>query len=224
MDLPIIAIPTIAIAGSTERFPVRRIFCVGRNYADHAREMGHDPTREPPFFFTKPGDAAVAASLTMPFPGRTADLHHEVELVVALCAGGTDIDAKDAEALIYGHAVGIDLTRRDLQAEAKKAARPWDMAKGFDQSAPIGPLTRGAPPRSGAIALTIDGAPRQSGDLADMIWSVPEIIAALSTYVALAPGDLIFTGTPAGVGPILSGETVVGTIAGLEPIAIRYMD
>ncbi len=220
--LPVVTIPTIAIAGSADRFPVRRIFCVGQNYAEHAREMGNDPDRQQPFFFTKPADAVVENGTTLPFPVRTADLHHEVELVVALGAGGSDIDAKDAIATIYGSAVGIDLTRRDMQAVAKKAGRPWDMAKGFDRSAPIAALTLGAPPETGAIALTIDGETRQSGDLSMMIWSVAEAIAVLSTYVELAPGDLIFTGTPAGVGPIRAGERVRATIAGLEPLEVAF--
>ncbi len=220
--LPVVTIPTIAIAGSTDRFPVRRIFCVGQNYAEHAREMGNDPDRQQPFFFTKPADAVVENGATLPFPARTADLHHEVELVVALGAGGSDIDAKDAIAMIYGSAVGIDLTRRDMQAVAKKAGRPWDMAKGFDRSAPVAALTPGAPPETGAIALTINGKTRQSGDLSMMIWSVAEVIAVLSTYVELAPGDLIFTGTPAGVGPIRAGERVRATIAGLEPLEVAF--
>jgi fumarylpyruvate hydrolase len=222
MNVPNIETPTIAIAGSDERFPVRRIFCVGQNYADHAREMGSDPDRQSPFFFTKPADAVVASGQTLPFPSRTDDLHHEVELVVALGAGGTNIDPADAEALIFGHAVGLDLTRRDMQAVAKKAGRPWDMAKGFDQSAPIGALTPGAPPASGHIALTIDGDTRQSGDLSHMIWSVAEIVAELSTYVTLAAGDLIFTGTPSGVGPIRAGEAVHGSIEGLAPVEVRF--
>jgi len=221
MDIPVVPAPTVAIAGEAARFPVRRIFCVGRNYADHAREMGHDPDREPPFFFTKPGDAAVAGG-AMPFPVRTADLHHEVELVVALGAGGTNVAVEDAPGLIFGHAVGLDLTRRDLQAEAKKAARPWDMAKGFDRSAPMGPLTRGLPPEDAEIALTVDGALRQQGRLPDRIWRVAEVIAALSTHVTLAPGAMIFTGTPAGVGPVRPGETVRGTIEGVEPVEVRF--
>ena len=222
--LPVVIAPSIAIAGSTDRFPVRRIFCVGQNYADHAREMGNDPNRQQPFFFGKPADAVVDNGATLPFPVRTNDLHHEVELVVALSAGGRDIDAKDATGLIWGSAVGIDLTRRDLQAEAKKSGRPWDMAKGFDRSAPIGALTPGAPPETGGIALSIDGETRQSGDLAMMIWSVAEVIAVLSTYVELAPGDLIFTGTPAGVGPIRAGQSVRATIAGLEPLDVTFAD
>lgn len=221
MQIPVVTAPMIAIAGSTERFPVRRIFCVGQNYADHAREMGSDPDRQQPFFFTKPADAVVPGGGTLPYPSMTNDLHHEVELVVALGTGGTDIAAADALAIIYGHAVGIDLTRRDLQAAAKKAGRPWDMAKGFDKSAPIAALTPGAPPASGPVTLTINGETRQAGDLSMMIWSVAEVIAALSRQVALAPGDLIFTGTPAGVGPISLGDQVRATIADLTPLEIR---
>jgi fumarylpyruvate hydrolase len=219
--VPQLHVPTIVISGSEQRFPVRRIYCVGRNYADHVREMGNDPSSDPPFFFGKPADAAVGSG-RLPFPGRTAELHHEVELVVALHGGGAHVPVTDAAAMIFGSAVGIDLTRRDLQAEAKKSGRPWDMAKGFDHSAPIGPLRPGIPPAVGSISLSINGQARQSGDLRDMIWSVAEIIAALSAYVELAPGDLIFTGTPAGVGPIKRGETVRGMIAGLEPIEITF--
>jgi fumarylpyruvate hydrolase len=222
MNLPHVTVPTLAIAGSGDRFPVRRIFCVGQNYADHVREMGNDPDRQQPFFFAKPADAVVASGTLLPFPSLTQELHHEVELVIALGAGGANVAAADAAGLIFGHAVGIDLTRRDLQAVAKKAGRPWDMAKGFDHSAPIGPITPGAPPANGAIALSVDGDPRQSGDLAQMIWNVAEIIAALSTYVELKGGDLIFTGTPAGVGPIRPGETVRATIARLEPLEVRF--
>ncbi|MEH3105870.1 MAG: fumarylacetoacetate hydrolase family protein [Sphingomonas fennica] len=222
MQLPHLVLPTVAIAGREDLFPVRRIFCVGQNYADHAREMGGDPSRQAPFFFTKPADAVVSGGGRLRFPPMTDDLHHEVELVIALGAGGADIAVDRATALIWGHAVGIDLTRRDLQSAARKAGRPWDMAKGFDASAPIGALTEGPPPSKGAIGLTVDGVPRQAGDLDQMIWTVPEIIATLSTYVALAAGDLIFTGTPAGVGPIRPGETVRATIAGLEPVAVTF--
>ncbi len=214
--------PTVAIAGSTDRFQVRRIFCVGQNYADHTREMGGDPDRQPPFFFSKPADAVVDSGAELPFPPQTQDLHHEVELVIALHGGGSDIAAADAMAHIFGHGVGIDLTRRDLQAAAKAAGRPWDMAKGFDASAPVGPLTRGAPPAAAAIALTVDGETRQTGNIDMMIWSVAEIIATLSRLVTLAPGDLIFTGTPAGVGPIKPGQTVSGSIAGTGPISVRF--
>jgi fumarylpyruvate hydrolase len=222
--VPQLSVPTIAITGSELRFPVRRIYCVGRNYADHVREMGNDPRRDLPFFFGKPPDAVVGSARVLPYPPRTADLHHEVELVVALRQGGVNVGIADVASMIFGHAVGIDLTRRDLQAEAKKSGRPWDMAKGFDNSAPIGPLALGMPPAAGAISLSIDGQVRQSGDLKDMIWSVAEIIAALSTYVELAPGDLIFTGTPAGVGPIKRGESVRGMIAGIEPIEITFQE
>jgi fumarylpyruvate hydrolase len=220
--LPQLSIPSIAISGSELPFQVRRIYCVGRNYADHAREMGGDPQREFPFFFSKPADAVVPSGWRLPFPVKTSELHHEVELVIGLNKGGANIHAADAASMIFGHAVGIDLTRRDLQAEAKKTGRPWDMAKGFDHSAPVGAMTRGLPPATGSITLTIDGNLRQRGDLKDMIWSVAEIIAALSTYVELAPGDLIFTGTPAGVGPIRRGETVRGMIVGTEPIEVTF--
>ena len=222
-NVPTLSLTTIAISGSEQRFPVRRIYCVGRNYAEHAREMGNDP-RDLPFFFSKPADAVVGTGARLAFPSRTADLHHEVELVVALGRGGTNIAVADSNAMIFGYAVGIDLTRRDLQAEAKKAGRPWDMAKGFDHSAPIGALRVGVPPAAAAISLSVDGELRQSGDLKDMIWSVAEIIAALSTFVELAPGDLIFTGTPAGVGAIRRGQTVRAMIAGIEPIEITFQE
>lgn len=217
-----VIIPTVAITGSAERFPVRRIFCVGQNYAEHTREMGGDPTRQAPFFFTKPADAVVDSGAELAFPSETADLHHEVELVIAIGTGGSNINVEAAPAHIFGYAVGIDLTRRDLQAVAKAAGRPWDMAKGFDQSAPTGAITPGVPPDDAAITLTIDGDTRQSGYLDQMIWNVAEIIATLSRFVALAPGDLIFTGTPAGVGPILPGQTVRGMIAGLAPVEVCY--
>lgn len=214
--------PAVAIAGSEQRFPVRRIYCVGRNYAEHAREMGHDPKRESPFFFTKPADAVVDSGARIPFPTKTDDLHHEVELVVALHRNASTIAVEQAASTVFGYGVGIDLTRRDLQAEAKKAGRPWDMAKGFDRSAPIGPLCRGMPPAAASISLTVDGQLRQSGNLKDMIWSVAEIIATLSRYVDLAPGDLIFTGTPAGVGAVRRGQILRGMIEGIEPIEITF--
>jgi fumarylpyruvate hydrolase len=220
--VPKLQVPSIGIAGSSQRFPVRRIFCVGQNYAAHAREMGADPDRRPPFFFSKPADAVVPSGSRLPFPLRMDSLHHEVELVIALNGGGVNLRANDAASLIFGYAVGIDLTRRDVQAEAKKSGRPWDMAKGFDRSAPIGPLAQGMPPSQGAITLTVNGAVRQAGDLREMIWSVADIIAFLSTYVAVAAGDLIFTGTPSGVGPIERGQTVRGTIAGIDPIEVTF--
>lgn len=208
MNLPILTQPSVAIEGSDQRFPVRRIFCVGQNYADHAREMGSNPERQAPFFFSKPADAVVADGSVIAYPPRTENLHHEVELVIALGSGGADIAVEDAASHIYGWSVGVDLTRRDMQAEAKKAGRPWDMAKGFDASAPIAAIRAGAVPAAGAVTLSVDGEVRQTGDLSDMIWSVPEVIATLSAYVTLAPGDLIFTGTPAGVGPVLPGQTI----------------
>ena len=184
--------------------------------------MGSDPQREAPFFFTKPADAVVESGRRLPYPSKTADLHPEVELVVALRSGGVEVKPADVPSMIFGYAVGIDLTRRDMQSEAKKSGRPWDMSKGFDRSAPMGALTRGVPPSRGAIALTVDGRVRQSGDLKDMIWSIADIIGFLSTYVAVAAGDLIFTGTPAGVGPIRRGEQVCGTIGGVDPVVVTF--
>lgn len=198
-------------------FPIRRIFCVGRNYAAHAREMGANPEREPPFFFTKPADAAVAAG-SVPYPPATDNLHHEVELVVALGHGGRDIAPERAPDLVYGYAVGVDLTRRDLQDEAKSLRRPWDMSKGFDASAPTGalaPASRIGHPVRGRIALSVNGSIRQDGDLADMIWDTNHIIADLSRLVALAPGDLIFTGTPEGVAAISRGDRLHAEISGV---------
>jgi fumarylpyruvate hydrolase len=211
------AIPDVEIAGRAERFPVHRIYCVGRNYAAHAREMGHDQ-REPPFFFMKPADAVVPNNATIPFPPRTANLHHEVELVAALKSGGRNLSATEAQRLVFGYAIGNDLTRRDLQSEARDKSRPWDTAKGFDRSAVVGPIypaeKTGALER-GRIWLNVNGEPRQQGDLSELIWSVPEIIAELSTYFELAAGDLIFTGTPAGVGPLKSGDRIESAIEGL---------
>lgn len=201
-------------------FPVRRIYCVGRNYAEHAREMGHDG-REPPFFFSKPADAVVIDGSPMAYPSATKDLQHEVELVVAIGTDGANIAVHDALAHVFGYAAGLDMTRRDLQAEAKKAGRPWDMAKGFDQSAPIGtiaPASAIGHPARGAITLTVNGGERQRGDLADQIWSVPETIAYLSGLVALKAGDLIMTGTPAGVGAVRRRDVLEGRIAGVGTV------
>ena len=223
MKLPVVTQATLPIHDSADRFPVRRIFCVGRNYADHAREMGHDPDREPPFFFTKPADAVLTDGADLPYPPATSDLHYEAELVVALGEGGTDIAPQDATAMIWGYAAGNDFTRRDLQAQAKKMGRPWDMAKGFDLSAVCGAIrpTEGAGPMTrGTIRCTVDDAPRQQGDVADMIWSVPEILSALSGLVELAPGDLVYTGTPAGVGPLSPGSTCRVEIEGLPPVEV----
>lgn len=221
-----VAVPTVEIVGSDDRFPVRRIFCVGRNYAEHAREMGGSPEREPPFFFSKPADALVEANADIAMPPRTANLHHEIELVVALGSGGHDIAQDRAIETIFGYAVGNDLTRRDLQADAKAAGRPWDMAKGFDASAVISPIRRAdeiGHPAKARIWLTVNGEARQEGDIADMIWPVADIVAELSTYVELKAGDLIYTGTPAGVGRIVAGDLVEGGVEGVGTIANRFI-
>jgi len=220
-----LAAPTVPIAGSPFCFPVRRIWCVGRNYPDHAREMGHDPDREPPFFFAKPADAVVPGGGVLPFPTATEDLHHEVELVVAIGKNGANIDASEALDHILGYAVGLDMTRRDLQAEAKAEARPWTFAKGFDQSCPISEIRAVAEIGHldhGALTLSIDGTIRQSGDIRDMIWPVPDAIAYLSRFVALAQGDLIMTGTPAGVGPVKRGETMTAQCEGVGQLGVLY--
>jgi fumarylpyruvate hydrolase len=206
-----------------EVFPVRRIYCVGRNYAAHAREMGHDPNREPPFFFMKPADAIVPNNSRIPYPLKTSDYHHEIELVVALKGGGVNVPVEKALELVYGYAVGLDMTRRDLQSEAKKLQRPWDMGKGFDQSAPCAPITPAAEfgrPDKGAIWLQVNGKVRQSGDLSDLIWSVAETISYLSGLVELAPGDLIYSGTPEGVNAVVKGDTLHGHVDGLTDLTI----
>ncbi|GAB0119301.1 fumarylacetoacetate hydrolase family protein [Acidisoma sp. 7E03] len=209
-------------------FPVRRIFCVGRNYAAHTREMGGDPDREPPFFFTKPADALLTGGADMPYPPQTEDLHHEIELVVAIGTGGANIPAAQAKSHVWGYAAGIDMTRRDLQGAAKKAGKPWDMGKGFDHSAPIGEMVPASEMgrkygEDGHVLLSVNGAERQEGDLADMIWSIPEIVATLSTFVTLAPGDLIFTGTPEGVGAVARGDVLEGMISGLPPVHVKIV-
>jgi len=210
---------SVAVAGSSARFPVRRVFCVGRNYAAHAREMGSDPNREPPFFFTKPADAVVPASGAVLYPPSTNDMHHEIELVVALKAGGKDIDAAQALDLVWGYGVGLDLTRRDLQAVAKDAGRPWDMAKGFDASAPCSPLhpvSDVGHPAQARIWLEVNGTLRQEGNLDEMIWPIADVIASLSRLVTLAPGDLIYSGTPSGVGALQPGDRVRGGVDGVD--------
>jgi len=215
--------PAVPVAGSGALFPVRRIFCVGQNYAAHAREMGTDPERQPPCFFTKPADVVVADGAAVPYPPATANLHYEIELVVALASGGRDIAAADALGHVFGYAAGIDLTRRDLQAAAKKAGLPWDMAKGFDQSAPVGAIRPAAEighPKAGAIRLSVNGAVRQDSDIANMIWPVAEVIAHLSKLVTLAAGDLIFTGTPEGVGAVVAGDRLDGAIEGIGTISV----
>lgn len=217
-------LPSLAIEGRSDRFAVRRILCIGRNYAAHAREMGSDG-REPPFHFAKSPDALLAADshVVLPYPPRTQDLHHEIELVVALGSGGVDLAPEDALALVYGYAAGLDMTRRDVQDAAKKAGRPWTTAKDFDASAVVGPVRLAEQmghPTSGSIGLSVDGAPRQQGDLSEMIWSVAEVLSHLSRWGVLRPGDLVFTGTPAGVGPVLPGQTLKGQVLDLPPLVV----
>ena len=217
--------PSLSVQGRAERFPVHRIYCVGRNYAEHAREMGHDPNREPPFFFSKPADALFEPALqgAMPFPCATSDLHHEVEWVIALGAPLHRATPEQALAAIWGHGVGIDLTKRDLQAAAKKGSKPWDVAKGFDRAAVMGPLLplTGALPSAGAITLSVNGQPRQRGDLADLIWPVPELLAKLSEFYELQAGDLVYTGTPAGVAALQPGDWVECAIEGLPRLTLE---
>jgi len=223
--LPPPVTPAIPVAGGGA-FPVRRVFCVGRNYAAHAREMGSDPDREPPFFFMKPADALVTDGADTPYPPASADLHHEMELVVALGEGGADIAVADALAHVWGYAAGLDLTRRDLQGQAKKEGKPWDMGKGFDHSGPIGllvPATRIGHPARGRIALKVNGRIRQESDLTHLIWSVPETIAYLSRLVRLAPGDLIFTGTPEGVAAVGRGDLLEGEVEGVGTVRTRIV-
>lgn len=215
--------PSVPVAGEDGTFPVHRIYCVGRNYAAHAREMGHDPQRTAPVFFMKPADAIVHSGATVRYPSRTKNFQHEIELVVAIAESGRDIAVADALGHVFGYAVGIDLTRRDLQIAAKENRVTWDTAKGFDQSAPISALHRAADvghPDSGRIWLSVNDVIRQNADLNELIWSVPEAIVELSTFFTLVPGDLIFTGTPAGVGPIEVGDEVTGGIDGIDEIAI----
>ncbi len=212
--------PSVAITGSDARFPVRRIFCVGRNYADHVREMGNDPKSEPPIFFTKPADAVVESGAAIAYAQNTSNLHHEVELVVAIGKGGKDISADHALECVWGYGVGVDLTRRDRQNEAKKAGQPWDASKAFDDSAPVGALTPagGWSKTTARISLSVNDAVKQNANLSEMIWSVPEIVSTLSRSWALRPGDLIFTGTPSGVGPLVVGDAVTAEIEGLDAL------
>ena len=218
--------PSVAVAGGAA-FPVRRIFCVGRNYAEHAREMGTDPDREPPFFFMKSADTVVASGSEIKYPTRTENLHHEVELVIAMGSGGSDISVDEAADHIFGYAVGVDLTRRDLQQQMKENGRPWDIGKSFDQAAPVGeiqPSWNIGHPRKGKINLSVNGKTRQKADLKDMIWSIDEIIAELSTYYKLEAGDLIFTGTPSGVDALVRGDHVSSTIEGIESLEFSIAD
>ena len=217
---------SVPVAGGGE-FPVHRIYCVGRNYAEHAQEMGFTG-REPPFFFMKPADALVVvadgATGVIDYPTLTSNLHHEIELVVAIGTGGSGILAADAPRHIWGYAVGLDMTRRDLQGEMKKQGRPWCIGKAFDQSAPIGPIVAKSSTgelTTGAITLSVNGVPKQKGDLQELIWNVNETIEHLSAAWALQPGDLIFTGTPAGVGPVVRGDLMAGAIGGLGELKVR---
>jgi fumarylpyruvate hydrolase len=220
--IPLPAVTTIPVVGANP-FPVRRIYCVGRNYAAHAREMGHDPSREEPFFFMKPADAIVPTNSVIPYPSQTSDYQHEIELVVALGKGGSNISVEEALDLVYGYAVGLDMTRRDMQSVAKKMSRPWDLSKGFDQSAPCAPLSIASKTGhfvKGEIWLKVNGEIRQRGDLSDLIWNISETISYLSKFVELAPGDLIFTGTPDGVGAVKKGDVLEGHVDGLEQLVV----
>jgi len=211
-------IPTLPVQGDSKRFAVNRIYCVGRNYADHAREMGHDPDREPPFFFMKPATAIVTDGKNMAYPSLSNDVHHEIEMVVALGKGGANIHADQALDHVWGYGVGLDMTRRDLQGEAKKMGRPWDTGKAFDQSAPCSalvPVSQCGHLTKGRIHLKVNGQIKQDGDLAMMIWNVPDTIAYLSTLFTLMPGDLIFSGTPAGVAAVARGDVLEGHVDGL---------
>ncbi len=221
---------SLPVAGSADRFPVRRIYCIGRNYADHAREMGGSPDREPPFFFCKPADAAFAVSgeapVEWPYPTITSDLHHEIELVAAIGRGGRDIDVAKAFEHVWGYGVGLDMTRRDLQGQMKAQGRSWEIGKAFDHAAPISalrPASETGHPAAGDIWLDVNGVRRQSGDLSDMIWSVAEAVAGLSRYFELKPGDLLMTGTPAGVGAVVRGDVLSGGVAGVATLAVKIV-
>ncbi len=223
-ELPVAAVP---IVGSEQTYPVRRIYCVGRNYAEHAQEMGFTG-REPPFFFAKPADAIVnvapGATVTIPYPSQSSNVHHEIELVVAIGKHGSDIAEADADQYIFGYAVGLDMTRRDLQLELRKAGRPWELGKAYDQSAPIGPIhpaSQTGPIEAARIWIDVNGEKRQDSDTSKLIWSVNETIAYLSRYFELHPGDLIYTGTPAGVGAVMPGDTMSGGIEGLGEIRVK---
>ncbi|KZE33544.1 fumarylacetoacetate hydrolase family protein [Crenobacter luteus] len=226
---PPVATVGLPVAGTADQFPVRRVYCVGRNYAAHAREMGFDPDREPPFFFCKPNDpesivpVPAGEAVTIPYPAQTSNYHYEIELVVAIGKGGRDIPVEQAAGHIFGYAVGLDMTRRDLQMTMREMGRPWEIGKAFDYSAPVGvlhPLSQTGEINAGAIELTVDGETRQNSDLTHLIWSVSEVIAKLSTLFELQPGDLIFTGTPEGVGAVKTGERMVARIDGLSPITV----
>jgi len=217
--------PAVPVIGEDALYPVRRVFCVGRNYAAHAREMGSDPNREPPFYFAKSADSLVPGGGAIPYPPGTANLHHEVELVVALSGPAYRATPEQAAKVVFGHAIGLDMTRRDLQFAARDKGRPWDLGKSFEFSAPITPILRGSDPiLSGAVTLEVNGEIRQRGDIADMIWSVPEVIAHLSQYYHLDQGDLIYTGTPEGVSAVRPGDTLVGRIDGLGELVVTIAE
>jgi fumarylpyruvate hydrolase len=217
--------PSLPVEGTDARFPVGRIYCVGRNYAEHAREMGHDPDREPPFFFMKAANSIVQDGSTIAYPVGTRDVHHEIEMVVAIARGGKDIPVEKALDHVFGYAVGLDMTRRDIQGEAKKMGRPWEMGKSFDESAPVSaikPAAKVGHPAKGAIWLKVNGQEKQKGDLAMQIWTVPEQINYLSHLITLQPGDLIFSGTPAGVGPVKAGDKLEGHVDGVGELVVTY--
>ena len=219
------AIPSLPVEGTDARFPVGRIYCVGRNYAEHAREMGHDPDREPPFFFQKSANSLVASGSTIAYPVKTKDVHHEIEMVVAIGKGGKDIPLARALDHVWGYGVGLDMTRRDIQGDAKKMGRPWEMGKSFDESAPataLKPASQIGHPEKGAIWLKVNGQVKQQGDINQMIWSVAEQIAYLSSLITLQAGDLIFSGTPAGVGPVKAGDKLEGHVDGVGDLSVTY--
>jgi len=227
---PLWEIPSVPIAGSNDLFPVRHIYCVGRNYAEHAKEMGGDAAKEPPFFFTKPADAVVPVVAPtvgrVSYPLATKNYHHEIELVVAIGKAGVDVAPERADELVFGYATGLDMTRRDLQSDMREKKRPWDIGKSFAQAAPIAPIHPAAHTgllSRGSIRLDVNGVRRQTGDLADMIWDVAHTLAFLSRYYELLPGDLVFTGTPAGVGAVVAGDRLDGHIDGLTPLAIEIV-
>lgn len=216
-------IASLSVTGSDQRFPVRRVYCIGRNYAEHAIEMGHDPNKEPPFFFQKNPDNVNETGI-FPYPSHSNDVHFEIEMVVALSKGGRNIETGDALQHVYGYGVGLDMTRRDLQGEMKKAGRPWEIGKAFEHSAPMGPLTPASQCghlTDGGITLDVNGERRQTGDLNQMIWKVPEMIVYLSNYYELAAGDIILSGTPAGVGAIEQGDEMLGCVEGLGELRVR---
>ena len=216
-------VPALPVRGTNQLFPVHRIYCVGRNYAEHAIEMGHDPNREAPFFFQKNPDTLVLSGGTFPYPDASKDVHHELEMVVALKSGGTNIATKDALTHVFGYAVGLDMTRRDLQGEAKKQGRPWEVGKAFESAAPcseIVPASAIGHPAAGAVWLKVNGEPRQKGDLNQLIWKVPEMISYLSGLFELRAGDLIFSGTPAGVGPVNRGDVLIGGVDGVGELKV----